>query len=111
MKNVYIPQIEGKEKRKDKPSAEGYLGVEGIPDDILINAVMSQTVSVPDTDKITKAELYSLGLIGGENSAALRDKLAAAMSLPRGMSSQALLDTVNVLFGKDEFYAFFRNMM
>ena len=33
---VYIPDIYGKERRKDQPSAEGKLGVEGIPDEVLV---------------------------------------------------------------------------
>lgn len=37
--DVYIPDLYGKEKRKAKPSKEGKLGVEGIPDDILIEAL------------------------------------------------------------------------
>ena len=32
---LYVPQIKGKEKRKQKASAEGFLGVEGISSDIL----------------------------------------------------------------------------
>ena len=44
IKNVFVPQIKGKEKRKDKGGAEGILGVEGINDQIIIDAVMSQAV-------------------------------------------------------------------
>lgn len=36
--NVYIPDIYGKEKRKEKPSAEGTLGVEGMPVEVLKEA-------------------------------------------------------------------------
>ena len=36
--NVYTPDILGKEKRKDKPSKEGKLGVEGISIQALKNA-------------------------------------------------------------------------
>ena len=33
--HLYIPRIEGKEKRKDAPSAEGTLGVEGMETELL----------------------------------------------------------------------------
>ena len=72
VKNVYLPQIAGKEKRKAKPGAEGLLGVEGIPDEIILNAVAAQTSEAPKREKITKAELFDMGLCGGENSSALR---------------------------------------
>ena len=36
VKHLYIPDVYGKERRKEQPSKEGKLGVEGISDDILI---------------------------------------------------------------------------
>jgi len=35
--HLYIPQIAGKEKRKRKSSAEGWLGVEGMDKDTLLS--------------------------------------------------------------------------
>ena len=47
--DVYVPDLYGKEKRKDKPSKEGKLGVEGIPDDYSITLEsVEDGVSVPD---------------------------------------------------------------
>ncbi|MEG1973146.1 MAG: hypothetical protein RR315_08275, partial [Oscillospiraceae bacterium] len=40
--NVYIPQIEGKEKRKIAPSAEGILGLEGISEKDLTEAFIKE---------------------------------------------------------------------
>ena len=37
--HAYIPDLYGKEKRKAKGSKEGKLGVEGVPDEVLIRAV------------------------------------------------------------------------
>ena len=37
--HAYIPDIYGKEKRKAQPSKEGKLGVEGMTDDIIVQAV------------------------------------------------------------------------
>ncbi len=111
VKNVYLPQIAGKEKRKAKPGAEGILGVEGIPDEIILNAVAAQTSEAPKREKITKAELFDMGLCGGENSSALRKKLCAVLGLPQNLSTAALLDTINVLYTKDEFYVMAANMI
>ena len=111
VKNVYLPQIAGKEKRKAKPGAEGLLGVEGIPDEIILNAVAAQTSEAPKREKITKAELFDMGLCGGENSSELRKKLCAAFGLPQNLSTAALLDTINVLYTKDEFYVMAANMI
>ena len=33
--HAYIPPVEGKEKRKEKPGADGLLGVEGIEEEVL----------------------------------------------------------------------------
>ena len=43
--NVYLPQLLGKEKRKNTASAEGFLGVEGTPDDIILNALVAKEPS------------------------------------------------------------------
>lgn len=111
VKNVYLPQIAGKEKRKAKPGAEGILGVEGIPDEIILNAVAAQTSEAPKREKITKAELFDMGLCGGKNSSELRKELCAALNLPQNLSTSALLDTINVLYTKDEFYVMAANMI
>lgn len=44
--NVYIPDVFGKEKRKEKPSAEGKLGVEGIDVKTLVSAFEKSGVPV-----------------------------------------------------------------
>lgn len=43
--NAYIPDIYGKERRKPQSSAEGKLGVEGVPDDVLLDALKK---AIPD---------------------------------------------------------------
>lgn len=37
--HVYIPQVQGKERRKRRPSAEGTLGVEGMETEVLREAL------------------------------------------------------------------------
>lgn len=111
IKNVYVPRIDGTEKRKDKAGAEGILGVEGISDEVIVSAVMAQTATIPPREKITAAEMYELGLIGGSDSKTLRNKLLIMLDLPCNMSSKAMTDTVNILFEKKEFYEFVRDKL
>ncbi|MBQ9898053.1 MAG: DUF4093 domain-containing protein [Ruminococcus sp.] len=105
VKNVYIPDIFGKEKRKLKPSAEGKLGVEGIDVQTLLAAferagiTPSERTHEPD---ITKLTLYQLGLSGGENSRELRLKLQKSLGLPQLMSAGALLEVLNTMMDSSE---------
>lgn len=105
VKNAYIPEVEGKEKRKDAPSKEGLLGVEGIKDELIIQAVLSQTQQTEkDNDsRITKTDFYELGLTGGANSAEFRAKLCKKLGLPVKISANQLLSALNNLYTKDEF--------
>ena len=72
VKHAYIPDIKGKEKRKDKPSKEGFLGVEGISDEIIIDALKKASAtecdSFSDDRLITKADLCNDGLCGMADS-------------------------------------------
>lgn len=92
--HLYIPEIMGKEQRKETPSAEGTLGVEGIPADILRRAFAQ--AGVLDEDEInapppiTKAQLYALGLCGGDGSAQRRRQVQRQLGLPAKLSANAL---------------------
>ena len=104
--NVYLPKILGKEKRKIKPSAEGSLGVEGTDDEIIINALkkfgaVGETV-VKDGPKITKTDLYNLGLTGREDSRAKREKLLAKLGLPIFITTNTLINLLNSLYTLSE---------
>lgn len=106
--NVYIPQLKGKEKRKDKPSKEGLLGVEGMQSEIILAAlkrsgVIGEEVMNKSDNKITKVTLFELGLSGGKDSSFLRDDLANFLNLPKGMSANAFLDCLNAVYEYDEF--------
>ena len=104
VKNAYIPEVEGKEKRKDTPSKEGFLGVEGIDDNVIIEAVMSQTQQVEKSDdKITKTDFYELGLTGGADSAQKRAKLCKKLGLPVKISANQLVSALNNLYTREEF--------
>ena len=108
VKHAYIPEIEGKERRKTKASKEGMLGVEGMRPEIIISALERAGATFND-DKIskranlTKADMFEYGLCGRDNSSALREKLALSLGLPRLMSANALLAAINLIFSKEEF--------
>ena len=102
--NLYIPKIEGKEKRKKEGSKEGTLGVEGMDADLLRSLFAKyESAATEPREPITKRDLYLYGLSGGENSAEKRDTLAAAYDLPSGMTANALLDALNILSSLEEF--------
>ncbi len=107
VKNAFIPDIQGKEKRKSSPSREGKLGVEGMTPEILLRALtaadatMDECPAAPRGD-ITPAELHALGLSGGENSAEKRRRLQRALGLPERMSTKQLLTVLNILVQRDE---------
>ena len=105
--NVYVPQLKGKEKRKNAPSKEGFLGVEGLSKEVLTEAllkygVLNDGVDTPEK-RITKVDFYNLLLSGTENSGENRKKLILALGLPSTLSSSALLEVVNTLYTYDEF--------
>ena len=47
--------------------------------------------------RITKADLYGMGLSGGKDSSRLRDGVAVKLGLPPGITCNAFLDAVNRL--------------
>lgn len=98
--HAYIPDLYGKEKRKSKGSKEGKLGVEGVPDEVIIRAVEASGALqgvVPEKNGITKADLYELGLSGGAGSAQRRQRLLKDLQLPQQLSPNALLDVLNCI--------------
>ena len=101
---VYVPAIEGKEKRKTKRSKEGILGVEGVGADILRPLLLPFCVGeeLPVKNEISTADLYELGLTGADNSAYLRDRACAALGLPSGMGAKAFLAAVTLVSDKDK---------
>lgn len=105
--NVYIPQILGKEKRKSAPSKEGFLGVEGIAQETLLQALKNSGITADTVDKkrtsTTKQQLYMMGLSGQTDSALKRKDLALFLKLPQNLSANAFLDIINALFTAQEF--------
>lgn len=109
--HAYIPDLYGKEKRKATPGKEGKLGVEGMTPEVLLTALKNAGATidgetVTPKQQITKQDFYALGLSGTKDSKTNRQKLLQRLDLPQHMSSNALLDAVNVLFTREEFVAF-----
>lgn len=103
--NVFIPDIFGKEKRKDKPSAEGKLGVEGISSDLIREAFGKAGITSFEREinhNITNITLFEFGLSGGKNSHELRLKLQKRLGLPSLMSSSSLIEVLNTMMDADE---------
>ncbi len=108
IRNLYIPDVFGKEKRKEKPSAEGKLGVEGIDAEILREAFIKAgivTGQSPAGAPITKTDLYFAGLSGQPDSAEARRALQKHLGLPSMLSATALLEVLNSMMTREEFLA------
>ena len=102
LKHAYVPDIMGKERRKQRPGKEGKLGVEGMSPTVLEQALrragatfLDESVQRDDALAISKSRLMELGLAGGADSAARRKALLQALELPEHLSANGLLQVVN----------------
>ncbi len=105
IRNVFIPDIFGKEKRKEKPSAEGKLGVEGVDAKILLDAFDRAGITASESrqsEDISKLTLFELGLSGGRDSKSLRERLQRSLGLPSIMSVSSLIEVLNTMMSADE---------
>lgn len=105
---VYVPELYGKEKRKEKPSKEGKLGVEGMSEEILLNAferagLVGTFHERASDDNITQVDFFEWGLTGGENSREKRSVLLKKLDFPLYLSGKALLNAINALYSKNSF--------
>jgi len=114
IKHAYIPDIAGCEKRKAKPSKEGKLGVEGMKKNTIIKALKHAGATFTDetqkkynTDNLTKADLFALGLSGSEKSLQKRQDLQRHLELPKRLSANGLIDVLNILYTREEFLEIF----
>ncbi len=106
--HVYIPDVFGKEKRKNEASKEGKLGVEGISEAALLEAFAKAGVTAAESEKserrlITNIDLYEYGLTGRENSSEKRKLLLKRLALPERLSTSSLIKILNTFVTYEEF--------
>ncbi|MBR2590250.1 MAG: DUF4093 domain-containing protein [Clostridia bacterium] len=103
--NAYIPDIEGKEKRKDVSSKEGKLGVEGMKKTVLKNALKKAGIEETEVaeNHTLSYDLYRHGLYGKPEAREKRAKLLKRLGLPQRLSQNNLLKYINRNFSKNEF--------
>ena len=102
---LYIPRVEGTEKRKKTPSAEGTLGVEGMERDLLRNLFLPYaTGQAPRAENpVSKTDFYLDGLTGQADSKQRRDAFAKRLGLPPNLTPNALLAAVKLICTYEEY--------
>ena len=109
LKHAYIPDIFGKERRKAAPGKEGKLGVEGMCPEVIIDCLRRAGATIEGevpgkvTPEITKMDLFDTGLYGCADSKDKRLKLLKVLDMPEHMSTNAMLQALNLLYTKDAF--------
>ena len=110
VKQAYIPDVHGKERRKRHAGKEGKLGVEGMRPEVLLEALRRAGATfldeaeepAPATEPFTKADLFVWGLTGGADSAARRQALLKRLDLPEHLTANGLLEALNLLYSREE---------
>lgn len=111
--HAYIPDVFGKERRKTMPGKEGKLGVEGMKPEVLLQALrragatFEDGAAEPPAQPVTKTDLFELGLTGRPDSRERRTALLQKLKFPAHMSTNALLEAVNVLYSREQFLTLF----
>lgn len=105
VKHAYIPQIQGKEKRKELVSKENLLGVEAVPDDVIISSIQQALPEKVEVKKgnISKYDLLCDGFYGCKNSKEKRSLLLEELGLPKYINSNDLLKYINFMFSEIEY--------
>ena len=109
IKQAYVPDVYGKERRKKKGGKEGKLGVEGMKPDVLLASLERAGATfldgegerAPAKEPITKADLFALGLTGGPDSAAKRQALLRRLDLPEHLTANGMLEALNLLYDRE----------
>ena len=112
--HAYIPDIYGKERRKSAPSKEGKLGVEGMDDKVILDALRRAGANFEDSipgenppaRTVTKADFYADGLTGRPGSTEKRKALLGLLELPERLTANGLLEVINAIYSYDEYREF-----
>lgn len=111
IKMLYIPKIEGKERRKRVAGKSGLIGVEGMSAELLrelfrpFSTEGAHTASAIDAREVTKTDFYLDGFSGTPDASVRRAALARYFGLPDDMTANALLEAINLLAGYDAYKA------
>ena len=106
--HAYVPDVFGKERRKRQPGKEGKLGVEGMDPQTILQALRQAGATFEDASLVgtsagmTKADFFELGLTGTPDSKQRRDALKNKLHLPAHLSTNGLLEAVNLLYTREE---------
>lgn len=101
---AYVPALPGKEPRKARPGREGLLGVEGVPDELILQGLQAALAAAPAVQReapdrpITYYDLYEWGISGGPSSAEKRRALLRRLGLPPRLSKKELVQILNTLY-------------
>lgn len=106
--NVYIPDVFGKEKRKAEPSKEGKLGVEGLNEDIIRQAMDKAGVTHSQSERsngrvVTVTDLFEDGFTGTDDAKQRKYRLLAHLGLPSRMSNNQLLRLINTFMSYEDY--------
>ncbi len=97
---AYVPAIHGKEKRKAQPGKEGLLGVEGVDDAIVLQALLDAlgdegadaAPARPAGRQITYTDLYEWGFPASPAAPSARPGCLNALGLPPRLSKKELVE-------------------
>ena len=109
VKQAYIPDVMGKERRKRHAGKEGKLGVEGMKPEVLLEALRKagatfldeETDAPVQKEPLTQADLFELGLTGGTDSSEKRQALLKKLGLPSKLTANGLLEALNLLYDRE----------
>ena len=109
VKQAYIPDVMGKERRKRHAGKEGKLGVEGMKPEVLLEVLRKagatfldeETDAPVQKEPLTKADLFELGLTGGADSSEKRQTLLKKLGLPSKLTANGLLEALNLLYDRE----------
>lgn len=113
--HAYIPDIFGKEKRKDSPSKEGKLGVEGVPSEVIYTALKKAGIDFETEEKtgerrlITNVDLFEYGLSGTNDCQKRKEALLKYLALPVRLSTKSLVRVLNTFMTYEDFIAAVNN--
>ena len=110
VKQAYIPDVYGKEKRKKKCGKEHKIGVEGMKPEVIVESLRraGATFEGQETPSqgagITKADLLEKGLIGPDSNIE-RLRMQRKLGLPERLTANGFLEALNLLLTREEFNA------